>query len=528
MRNGIITKLNRILLSSFLLIFSCSQNKAEEADAGLDSGVESDGSAGGADRDGSVDGNSTYDAGRLIWVKSAGGPSSDRAFDISINKDNLIAITGSCSYDAVFDPGGSNPTTIENDSMFTALYRDNGDLEWVKTEVNYLHARGVSIQENGSVIVTGEFWGKQTIGEGEENETIIESQEREDVFIIKYNADGTLAWAKAIGGQDTDWGTDIDSDKTKKIVIAGSYLEDITLGNGEINETYFYAESSFDIFIAKYNSQGSLIWARTAGAYAGDIVESISVDDDGSVLITGYFDGEITFSKGEINEVTLYAEGISDIFIAKYSSEGQFEWARSAGSPDDNDLMMEPESANSIATMNDGSYLITGTFWGSATFGKGEPDETILTSAGNQDMFVARYSKDGNLIWAKSAGGEGGMDIGWGVAGSTDGYVYVTGTFDKEATWGYGEENETTIASFGYADIFIAQYDSNGSFLWATGLGSNADFGDFSWGIDVLPEGAPVITGHFGEILWKKEKNINQEILKSNGMEDIFLIKMDP
>ena len=55
--------------------------------------------------------------------------------------------------------------------------------------------------------------------------------------------------------------------------------------------------------------------------------------------------------------------------------------------------------------LSDGSSLVTSFFWDTDTFGPGEPGQTLLTSAGGADIFVARYNPDGTLAWAKRAGG---------------------------------------------------------------------------------------------------------------------------
>ena len=101
-----------------------------------------------------------------------------------------------------------------------------------------------------------------------------------------------------------------------------------------------------------------------------------------------------------------------------------------------------------------------GAFWSTATFGAGEANEKILTSAGINDIFLACYNPDGTLAWARRAGGEG-FDYGWGVAVLSDGSALVTGwfgVFGSTATFGAGEANETFLTSEGNHDIFIARY----------------------------------------------------------------------
>jgi len=117
-----------------------------------------------------------------------------------------------------------------------------------------------------------------------------------------------------------------------------------------------------------------------------------------------------------------------------------------------------------------GNSYVTGSFSGSSplTFGAGEANETTLISAGSTDIFVARYDGNGELVWAKQAGGIT-VDVGRGIAVDTSGNSYVTGFFgalfpvsDGSATFGAGEANETTLVTAGNEDIFVAKYSGEG------------------------------------------------------------------
>jgi hypothetical protein len=105
---------------------------------------------------------------------------------------------------------------------------------------------------------------------------------------------------------------------------------------------------------------------------------------------------------------------------------------------------------------------VTGEFYESATFGPGEPNQTVLTSAGDFDIFIARYNPEGTLAWAKCAGGPDGYDIwderGLGITTLSDNSTTVTGNFSGSATFGLGEPNQTDLTSAGGADIFVARF----------------------------------------------------------------------
>jgi len=108
-------------------------------------------------------------------------------------------------------------------------------------------------------VATGKIDGDVIFGIGEPNETILDSTN--DMFLAKYNPDGTLIWATSnygSGHYEIVAATMTDN----STVILGDFNGLAIFGKGEPNETTFYAVDSFDAFIARYNPDGSLAWAK--------------------------------------------------------------------------------------------------------------------------------------------------------------------------------------------------------------------------------------------------------------------------
>ena len=130
--------------------------------------------------------------------------------------------------------------------------------------------------------------------------------------------------------------------------------------------------------------------------------------------------GTATFGAGEANETVLSGCGRRhDVFVAKYARDGTLLWATSAGGA-------ERRRGASASRRTPRQQLRDRLFLGTATFGAGEANETVLSSAGSADMFVAKYAPDGTLLWATSAGGAS-VDEGIGIATDPRGNSYVTG-----------------------------------------------------------------------------------------------------
>ncbi len=141
---------------------------------------------------------------------------------------------------------------------------------------------------------------------------------------------------------------------------------------------------------------GSLIWVKQAGGDFFDYGYDVDVCSDDSVIVTGKFEYTATFGHGEPNATDLTSSGGHDIYVARYDIAGSLVWAKRAGGSSGQDMGL------GVAALSDDAVVVTGSFQGTATFGSGESNETSLTSAGNYDIYIARYNVNGSLLWASN------------------------------------------------------------------------------------------------------------------------------
>ena len=232
-----------------------------------------------------------------------------------------------------------------------------------------------------------------------------------------------------------------------------------------------------------------------------------------TVFIVGGFTNSVKFESTTVNSV-----GSDDIFIASFDeSSGNLNWVKRAGG-------VSSDAGLAISADPDADEVcITGRFQGTATFGLNEPKQTILTSSGNHDIFIACYDKNSGLLnWAKKAGGSGENT---GISIVTNSRVLVTGYFSETATFGPGEANQTQLISAGEFDIFIASYEiTTGNLQWAKraggvendrGLGIEERFSDF------------FVVGEFNLTATFGPGEANKTQLTTRGSRDIFFAKFD-
>jgi uncharacterized delta-60 repeat protein len=477
--------------------------------------------------------------GSLIWAKRAGGESWDEGYGITTLSDNSSVVTGGFQGSATFGPGEPNETVLTSAGgydIFIARYNPDGTLAWAKraggaTDAYFEEGHGITTLSDNSTVVTGWFNESATFGPDEPNETILTSDGGYDIFIARYNPDGTLAWAKHAGvASDDDYPFENNNGVTtlsdNSTVVTGCFSDLATFGSGEPNETVLTSAGGFDIFIARYNSDGTLAWAKRAGGNSDlgmfyDNGNGITTLSDNSTVVTGFFYVSATFGPGEPNQTVLTSAGWGDIFIARYNPDGTLVWVKHAGG-DSSDY------GYGITTLSDNSTVVTGYFYESATFGAGEPNQTILTSTGVEDIFTARYNPDGTLAWAKHAGGISSADCGNGITALSDNSTVVTGVFSESATFGPSEPNQTVLTSSGIGNIFIARYNPDGTLAWAKRAGGAFYDYDVGYGITTFSDNSTVVTGGFSGSATFGPGEPNETVLTSAGEYDFFVARFNP
>jgi len=461
----------------------------------------------------------------LIWAKRAGGSNNDYGYGITTLSDNSTVVTGRFLGTATFGKGETNETKLTSFGgmdIFVARFNSDGTLSWAKRAggSGWDKGWGITTLSDNSTVIAGLFYGTAIFGPGEPNQTILTSSGEYDIFIARHNQNGTLSWAKRAGGSGEDSGYGITKLSDNSTILTGDFAGTATFGLGEPNQTILTSYGNSDIFIARYNSDGALLWAKQAGGLDWDWSSSgIKTLSDNSIVLTGDFMGIAAFGLGEPRQTILTSSGGYDIFIAQYYSSGALALAKSAGGSDD-------DRGWSIATLPDNSIVVTGNFSGIATFGAGEPNQTILTCLQYSDIFIARYNPSGTLAWAKRAGGQDDYDRAYGITSLSDNSTVVTGRYEGVATFGEGEPNQTTLFSAGYRDIFVAKYNPDGTLSWAKRAGGSG--WDCGIGIITLSDNSIVVAGCFESTATLGPGEPNETILTSAGYTDIFVARFEP
>lgn len=347
---------------------------------------------------------------------------------------------------------------------------------------------GVGTDNAGNVYISGKYEMRANFGG-----TTVNCAGNHDIYIAKYSPSGAFLWVRTAGGSIGDYAHAIAVDGAGNSYITGEF--ETTTRFGSVTMT---TSGSNDVFLAKYDTNGNLIWAKKLGGGGGsDKGLGVSISG-GSVYVTGNFQGGANFGGTQLS-----VSGAHDIFIVKCTTGGVIQWAKKAGGSGEDE---------GFAVSNDpaGNVYVTGYFTGTANF-----NGTSVSSNGGTDIFIAKYTPSGGLVWVKKIGGSAN-DAGNAIKVDNSGRVFLTGGFRNTTLFG----SISLRTPNGNSDVFIACLDSSGNVNWAKKAGGiNNDSGR---GIAVDGNSNTFITGNCGQIA-----TFGSTIITGADITEIFFASYD-
>jgi len=360
---------------------------------------------------------------------------------------------------------------------------------------NYDKATNIATDGHGYIYSTG-YFNSSILSFGN---IILNNSGSNDIFIVKHDTAGNVVWVQCFGGSGDDRAYGICTDPHGNVFVAGNFASDsISFGSITLVHPGF--------FIVKYDSSGTVLWAKDANgiAYFG-AGNCIATDTIGNVCVTGTFLSSLTFGN-----TTLSNTGAPDIFIAKYDSSGNALWANRTTSN-----ATDTCHSGGITTDKYGNIYITGSCGASTNFG---------VVWGTKGLYVAKYNSSGVFKWVKGAGGSGG-GTGTGIA-VTDSLVCITGWFVTTTLTVGG--NTVSNANTGTSDILLATFDTLNGYvggLWSAGGNAN------DAGLGMIANGGSIyVTGTFASdsISYPDLFSLgNTSISNTGGGNSFFVARFD-
>jgi hypothetical protein len=422
------------------------------------------------------------------WVNTTGGYQDDNGECTAIDQFGNIYLSG--YFRDTLSLGSDTFISAGNTDIFIVKYSPSGEIIWAKRAggTGEDNAGSIAVDSDGNVYTGGWFNNVCSF-----DSTQCTSRGGNDMFLSKYNNNGSLQWVFTAGGTGSDKTMGLTMDGLGNCLVSGFFNSTFYFGSN-----IFISQGSDQVFVAKFTPSGTIRWVTQAGFYNLECWPSgIGRDGENNIYIAGSFKGNATFGN-----TTLTATGTSNnIFVAKLDSSGNFRWAKTAPSRSD-------DYCNGIIADDSGYVSVTGSFFDTLYF----PSSNII-SAGSKDGFVLKYDSAGTLLWAHNIGGIN-SDKGIEIAVDNQRNTYVTGFINGTANF-----NDQSKTGYGGDDIFIAKYDHSGNIVWVQLAGGSGN--DYGMGTAVDKNGNLLVTGSF-----QSASDFGSINRKSSGMKDIFIAKL--
>lgn len=476
--------------------------------------------------------------GNILWQKTLGGSSDEKAYGITIDSANNIIIIGTTN-----GAGATAGYTPGFYMLFVAKFDTNGNLVWQKTgtmsaNINY-NFYGVTTDSSNNIYVVGDGNDRGLLTKLDSNGAVLWQRDpglagiglrdvaidssgnnysvgffgtyqsqgagANELYLLKYDTNNNLVWERTLGSASNEYGYGIVIDNYNNIYVTG----------------YTYSvDADSDLLIAKYDTNGTIQWQKALGGVGNTSGYGITKDSSGNVYVIG-----TTLSGGVFNR---------EIMLTKYTSAGYLAWQRSFGEFSDENLLI---GSQSIAVDNFGNlsfcfynsygtYVVrvptdgstTGNFlnfsYGALTLTPNIVSLTSGTQGANHyqtgltmasssfsigiPTFSLTYTKlsstNINRYFISTFTGSG-QDYGQNVALDSFGFIYVVGYTSSQGS--------------GSWDLLLIKYDNTGVILWQRTLGDgNSNYG---LGIRIDPSDNVYVTGgdNGGLLLAKYDINGN-------------------
>lgn len=389
------------------------------------------------------------------------------------------------------------------------------NFEWNKifNSSNYNHAYCAANDSDGFIYVAGNF---ENVFEIESSS--MESEKGKDGFLLKLNPNGDLIWSKHFSSSSDVNITSLDIDKDNQLILVGEYKNsvvfDVTIETNNTDKKY-----SSNMFLAKYDSNGNLLWAKNNGGIANG-KGNLTVLANNDILLFGtsidfnLFDTDTLISTldsalvdGPGFSYWAFAHSESD-FMARISPDGSLKWIKEFGG-----------YVNEVILDNHDNIVVTGSFFDDTYF-----DEILVSEIGSSTSFLAHYSSEGEINWVRTSGGSTNHNAGYGLSIDSQNNIYQCGTVGGQNIKFDGE----TVLNYTHSNSYLTKYDDNGNLVWYQIFGTitsiNDNSAEFSRGIALKTDnnGNILMLGYFQDKI-----TFGMTTIDSEASQDLMLLKFN-
>lgn len=408
------------------------------------------------------------------WTSQADSSSSQTASQVAVDRNDNPFYTGYCSGTRIaFGNIGLDITGFQDD--FLVKYTSQGVPVWARNakalnNFAFVYGMSVATDRNNDVIEAGYFDDSIAFG-------IFHLQAKNtgaNSYIVKYDANGNLLWATSAKASVTpncqNFAYTVTTDKMNNILVTGYFMDTAYFGSHTL------AANGIDIFLVKYSSAGSVLWAKTANLSPGSFAYSLSVatDDSDNSYIAGNIYGTVTF--GATAPLTTSIE--EEVYLAKYDSMGNAKWSL-------NTTATPAQLLPTPVAVDKSNNIYLGAQFTNLSIHMGPSIVTNGSTDGASNALLAKYTRNnGTCLWATCADyiSQDEVNVIIESSSATDKCknVYWSGLCSD--TFGVGRVKVTIAGGAAHPTVpfaYVIQLDSNGNPIAGAAL-ANQNANSFS------------------------------------------------
>ncbi len=439
----------------------------------------------------------------------------DRGRAVAIDDSGNSFVTGSFSNQITV--GGNTLNSFGGTDIYITKFDVLGNVLWAKQIGGSGNdaGRDITLDSQGNIIVVGYFNGNVDFNPGA-GVFELNSYGMGDGFILKLNSSGTFGYAGNVGGVDDDRVETVAYDPLYDDIAIGGWFQgvaDISPNpESDLNfgSSLVYSHGAKDFFISMLdneypNSAFYFGWAR--GGIADDVVQEISFDNNGKLILLGDFSDVANFA--ELG-VSLNGGGLSG-FLAKFDWDGDPSWVKN---------VILGGTTYGLCVRPDNSIICSGIVYYNGNFEYSNLDQfgnelggqNISLQSNSEDGFVASFDSDGTFLNFKNFPCDG-YDAIYSVTSDASGNVYLAGEFEIGMTL-----DAVNISSSGAGDVYIAKLNYSLDAIWAKSTGGSGF--DYPWDIKLFPNDDIGIAANFEGSNVDFDPNSSSYLISSAGGYD--------
>ncbi|WP_437295227.1 hypothetical protein [Sorangium sp. So ce426] len=384
-----------------------------------------------------------------LWAALYGDQNTQSATSVGVDAQGNVYIGG--TFSGTINLTGKETGTlvsIGTSDVYVASFDPSGQHRWsVRFGGSGAETlNGLAVTPEGNLVLGGTFYGSFTFGG-----TTLRNVNALDTFVVTMSGEkGEQGWARQLGDAADQTLRSIAVDPAGNIVIAGYFSGSLLCSSPPVPVCATSAGGT-DIFVRKYDPLGATLWTRIYGDDKNQFATGAAVGSDGSVLVTGRYNGALTVGSRQVKNTGLGP----NLFVLKLDSGGNGVWLSDYGDT-------ASQAGTGIAVAPSGAVLVTGTYMGELNFGAAG----TLPANDVQTAFVASLAPDGVPVWARWFAGDGTQES-TSIAADAENGVVVTGSVQGVVDLGGGP-----LPGGGGFDAFVVKLDADGNHVWGKVLGA--------------------------------------------------------